>query len=101
MLITRWQAPVIPNKEQVRMIFLSEGLSPQEEIYPPHSTVATHRHPFDEVRMILEGELLLNVSGNQVLLRPGDRIVIPSNTKHETKTHGEGSCVSMYSRKSF
>ncbi len=101
MLITRWQAPVIPNREQARLIFLSEGLQPLEEVYPAQTSVQAHRHPFDEIRMILEGELLLNISGNQVLLRPGDRIMIPSNTRHETKAHGSENCVSLFAHRAF
>lgn len=99
MLISRWQAQVLPTKEQIKMIFLAEGLEPQEEIYPVNSKVTEHRHPFDEVRMVVAGELFINVSGNQMLLRPGDRIEIPSNTRHETHARGNSDCVCVYARR--
>jgi quercetin dioxygenase-like cupin family protein len=94
MLVTRWQAPVVPSLEQVRMIFEAEGLDAHEEIFTPKTLIPDHRHPFDEVLMVVRGEMFLNVSGNQLLLRAGDRIRIPSNTKHsyETDAH-ECQCV--------
>lgn len=101
MLVTRWQAPTIPSKEQMKMMFQAEGLEPVEEVYEPSSKVVEHRHPFDEVRMIVSGSIFYNVSGNRLLLRPGDRIVIPSNTKHETHVDGPEPCISIYARRPF
>ena len=87
MLVSRWQAPVVPSPEQAKMIFEAELLEPQEETFAPGTVIPEHRHPFDEVRMVLSGEMLLNISGNQLLLRAGDRIRIPSNTKHSYETN--------------
>lgn len=96
MIVTRWQAQIVPSKEQVKMMFFAEGLEPLEEVYPVNGTVKEHRHPFDEIRMVVEGELFINVAGNQLLLRSGDRIEIPSNTKHETTARGSQDCVCVY-----
>lgn len=93
MIITRWQAPIIPSREQVYMILESEGLEPYEEIYEPQTKVPDHRHPFAEVRIIVSGEMLFNISGNQFVLRPGDRVEIPANTKHAHTAHGTVPCV--------
>ena len=101
MIVRRWQAALLPTIDQIKMIFQSEGLSPMEEIYEPLSLIKEHRHPFDEVRMIVKGEIIYNVAGNQLLLRSGDRIEIPSNTRHETKVSGDEPCVSIYSFKPF
>ncbi len=95
MIVTRWQAPIIPSKEQVKLMFQTEGLEPQEEHFPTNTVIKEHRHPFDEVRMVVAGELKINVAGNQLLLRAGDRIEISSNTKHEKTVHGSEDCVSI------
>ena len=92
MIVRRWQAPIVPTIEQVKMMFMAEELEPSEEIYPVGAEVKDHRHPFDEIRMVVEGELFLSIAGNQLLLRPGDRIEIPSNTKHSTKAQGDQDC---------
>jgi quercetin dioxygenase-like cupin family protein len=101
MIVTRWQASVLPTPEQVKMIFQGEGLSPHEEILQPNQVIADHRHPFDEVRMVVSGALLMNISGNQILLRAGDRIDIPANTRHSKSASGDESCVSVLANRPF
>lgn len=101
MLVYRWQAPLTPTAEQAKMIFLAEDLAPREEILTKEETYPDHRHPFDEIRMILDGELAMNISGNQLLLRPGDKIMIPSNTKHSQRVLGDRPCVCMVANRPF
>ena len=101
MLITRWQAPLTPNRSQAHMILESEGLEPYEEIYEPQIKIQEHRHPFCEVRLIVEGELLFNISGNQFLLRPGDRVEIPANTKHSHMAQGASTCVCICAQRAI
>jgi quercetin dioxygenase-like cupin family protein len=99
MLVLRWQAPVVPDKNQIRELFEAEGLDPNEEVFKPDTLVDWHRHPFDEVRTVVQGELLFDVAGNQLLLRAGDRITIPSNTKHSFKIQGTENCVCLVAQK--
>ncbi len=99
MIIERWQAPLIPDKKLIYILFKREGLEPFEESLEPQQTIKTHRHPFDEVRMILSGELKLDISGNQLLLRAGDKITIPSNTKHSKTVNGDEPCVCICAQK--
>lgn len=101
MIVIRWQAPLKPTKEQALMIFRAEDLQPEEEILSKENIYPEHRHPFDEVRMVLEGELLFNVNGNQLLLRSGDKIMVPSNTKHSQKVLGDKSCLCIVANKFF
>lgn len=99
MLITRWQAPLRPSKEQAGMILNTEGLEAFEEILQPNQKVAEHRHPFTEVRIVITGELIFNVAGNTVLLREGDRIEIPANPRHSHSCQGQATCVSIFAQK--
>lgn len=101
MILKRWQAPVLPSAEQIKMLFFAEGLKFEEEVYPAKTDVDMHKHPFDEVRMILSGSIIFNLSGNKVLLRAGDRIEIPSNTKHSMTVHSEEDCRSIVAFKVF
>lgn len=101
MIVYRWQAPVIPSPEQMKLIFHAEGLAPNEEVLPAGKKVVDHRHPLDEVRMIVSGELLMNISGNQVLLRSGDKVLIPSNTRHDMTAYGENDCLCLCAMKPF
>ena len=93
MLITRWQAPIVPAQEQISKMLEAEGLRPYIEIIEKRTEIKDHRHPFDEVRMVASGQMLLNVAGNQLLLRPGDKIVVPSNTRHSKRVDANEDCI--------
>ena len=99
MLISRWQAPTIPSREQIMMLLDIEGLEGIEEKFAAGDKILEHRHPFTEVRVLIQGELLFNVSGNQFLIRAGDRIEIPANTKHWFQSHGDQECVCVYAQR--
>lgn len=101
MILKRWQAATIPSPEQMKMLFFAEGLNFTEEVYPPSTELNAQKHPFDEVRMVISGGLIFNLSGNKVLLRAGDRIEIPSNTVHDMTVHGEEECRSIIAFKVF
>lgn len=101
MIITRWQAPIIPTKEQVYVILESEGLEPYEETYEPQMKVPDHRHPFAEIRMIISGEMIFNITGNQFILRAGDRVEIPANTKHSHAVQGTQNCVCVCAQRAI
>ena len=101
MLITRWLAPLVPSVEQMKMLLANEGLEPYEEDYAPQVKISEHRHPFCEVRVVVKGELLFSISGNQFLLREGDRVEIPANTKHWHVNNGASPCVCVCAQKPF
>lgn len=100
MLIQRWQAALVPTPEQLKLIFHNEGLEINEENLAPNTKFQEHRHPYTEVRVVVEGELLFNVGGTQLLLRAGDRIEVPANTKHFHLTQQKGA-QTLFSRKLF
>ena len=101
MIVNRWQAQILPTAEQIHKIFAREGLRHFEETYEPGEKIGNHQHPFDEVRMIVKGSLLVNIAGNRLLLRTGDKIIIPSNTRHSKEVQGNSACVSICSYKAF
>lgn len=99
MLVSRWQAPILPTKQQMVLMLESEGLEPEEEVIPGGGQVADHRHPFDEVRIVVSGQLLLDIAGNRLMLRAGDRILIPANTRHSKQADGGEPCTCLYAMK--
>lgn len=100
MLITRWQAPIVPKIDQIKKWFEVEGLAPLEFTILPGEEFNNIRHPFDDVIMVASGELILNIAGNKLLLREGDKIVIPSNTKHSKSVNGNSNCMYISAMKS-
>jgi quercetin dioxygenase-like cupin family protein len=47
-----------------------------------------HDHPQEEVWNVIEGEVLLQVDGDERRLGSGDAAVIPPNTRHSAKPLG-------------
>lgn len=101
MLVARWQAPILPSKEQLMMMLDIEGLEPIIETHSSKEKISEHRHPFTEVRVVISGEILFNIAGNQLLVRAGDRLEIPANTKHWHQNHSDDEAVSIYSHRVF
>lgn len=92
MIVTRWQAPILPNTEEMTQIMVREGLDPLLEVVEPNRKMPDHRHPFTEIRVLLKGEMIFSVAGNQMLLRAGDRIEVPPNTRHAHHAQGQTAC---------
>lgn len=99
MLVQRWQAQVFPSQAEFISLLENEGLECEVETFPAGTLIANHIHPFDEIRIIIEGELRYSVSGNQILLRRGDRVAIPANTRHSIENFSDADCVSLFGKK--
>lgn len=101
MLITRWQAQAIPTKEQMKLILHSEGMEVSEEHFEAGSEIPDHKHPFEEIRMIVSGSMIFNFTGNKIILRAGDKIVIPPNTMHSMEIQSDSECASVLAYRPF
>jgi quercetin dioxygenase-like cupin family protein len=42
-----------------------------------------HKHPYEEVRIMLKGKMKINTKDNSFLLSAGDRLDVPAGEKHE------------------
>jgi quercetin dioxygenase-like cupin family protein len=95
MKIIRWRADRRPTKDEVENMFKDEGMEFTFEEYAAGALVKDHKHPFDEVRMVIAGALRYNVAGNEFILREGDRLELPSNTRHSTKGESTEDCLTI------
>ena len=48
----------------------------------PHSVVAEHSHPHEQVGLVIEGRVIFTIGGEEKTLSPGDMFRIPGNVKH-------------------
>ena len=101
MIVRRWLAPLVPTKTQIEALFEREGLEHFEENFKAGTSIPEHRHPFDEVRMIVSGQMFYNIAGNKLLLRRGDKIIIPSNTRHSKQIPEKADCLSVCAYRAF
>ena len=58
-----------------------------------HAVVAEHRHPTEQVGIVLSGTLTFTVGGEKQDLRAGDTYVIPANVPHDAVAGPEGTVV--------
>ncbi len=49
------------------------------------AVIPAHRHPHEQITLIVEGELEFTVEGSTRILRQGDGVVIHSNEEHSAK----------------
>ena len=99
MKITRWRADRKPLLNEVEAMLKEEGLETQVEQQPAGASVKEHRHPFDEVRVVVAGAIRFNVAGNEFILREGDRLELPSNTRHWTRVEPDSECICVYAHR--
>ncbi len=59
----------------------------------PHSIVAEHSHPHEQMGMVLEGSFELNIDGESRILNEGDTYLIPSHVKHSAKANHKSAIV--------
>lgn len=97
MIIQRWFAQLPPEKDILKSLMLNSYQEVTEESLDPTKKIQEHKHPLTEVRLIISGEMLISIAGNQVLLRAGDKIEIPANTKHFKQNNGKEICISLVS----
>jgi mannose-6-phosphate isomerase-like protein (cupin superfamily) len=60
------------------------------EAMAPGDGPALHRHPYEEVFLILEGEATFTVGDETIVARSGDFLVAPPGVPHAFKNTGSG-----------
>ena len=59
----------------------------------PYTEVPTHRHPHEQLGIVLEGEVILWIGSEKRLLKSGDCFIIPSNIEHGACTEASYSLI--------
>jgi quercetin dioxygenase-like cupin family protein len=57
--------------------------------FEPGRGPALHRHPYEEVFVIMDGEATFTIGDEQRVARGGDFLVAPPNTPHGFKNTGD------------
>lgn len=57
--------------------------------FEPHAVVQEHRHPHEQMGVILSGRAVFTVGGETKTLGPGDLYRIPANVPHKVVALGE------------
>lgn len=65
------------EKELVSFVELAEGV-----------TIPDHAHPHEQISLIISGQMLFRVEGEEKLVKAGEVVCVPSNAKHGVKVVG-------------
>ena len=81
-----WDGVVARAVEGERMSFAIVELA-------PHSAVAEHHHPNEQIGIVLRGSMTFTIGGEARLLRAGDTYNIPGGVPHDAVTGPDGAVV--------
>lgn len=68
---TVWRKVIAGEKAMVAQVFIAKG-----------GVVPNHQHESEQISYIVEGALKFELEGQEVIVRAGEVLVIPSNVPH-------------------
>jgi len=69
---------------KIRSVYLDKTMMTYME-FKPGSEIPEHKHPHEQITLILEGEMEIVVGGIKRMVVKGDVVVVPSNIMHSAK----------------
>jgi len=57
---------------------------------PPGRGPSPHTHPYEEILIVLEGEVTLTAGDRELVAGPGDVVIVPADTPHAFTNTGDG-----------
>lgn len=81
---------VMTQDEFLTLVAADDGSQLAVVTRPASSTVETHTHTFDAKALVLRGELVIAVDGNERLYRPGDVFVLAAGCAHAERYGADG-----------
>ncbi len=88
--LTPWNGDGSPTEQSLRVQLEGEGFDVFRWRDEAGSTYAPHSHPHNESLWIVEGQIVLTISGRDYRLGPGDRLMLPKGTMHTTHAGPDG-----------
>ena len=88
----RWLRQLFPGVE-AHLIWGSRLMLAVVDLQP-HSIVAEHDHPHEQIGMVVEGRAEFTIGGETRVLGPGDRYLMPGGVRHKVVPMG-GPCQAL------
>ena len=85
-------------REKIKHAMQEEGFSPLTITDNPGFVYHPHQHAQTKYLVCLEGSMKVTVNSKTYDFEPGDKLIIPGNTKHSALV-GENGCVFFWSEK--
>jgi hypothetical protein len=91
-LVTPWPDTVPPTRSTLWQLMSGEGLSPYAWSNGPHDIYSAHSHSYNKVIYVVQGSITFGLPelGNELILKAGDRLDLPTGTVHDAVVGAQG-----------
>jgi quercetin dioxygenase-like cupin family protein len=96
-----WNHDEPPSEKVVRGLLLAEGLAPIRWSNRPKERYSTHAHEYDKVLVVVQGAITFGLPdvGEEITLKPGDRLELPAGIAHNAVAGAQGvACLEAHRR---
>lgn len=97
MQVTRWNSERDGSlsEDAMRRKLEERGYRVDRYLYPPGTYFPDHSHRVDKIDAILTGRLRITMGHQEVILEPGDMVVVPHNAVHAAEVVGDETVLSL------
>ena len=86
-----WSGTGTPDEVALRATLEREGFDVFAWTDPPGATYTEHAHDHDESLWCVAGEITFGAGDAELVLAPGDRLMLPSGTRHTAHVGAAGA----------
>jgi quercetin dioxygenase-like cupin family protein len=86
-----WSGAGDPTEAALRRALEDEGFTVMAWTDAAGATYAPHSHDHDESLWCVAGEITFGAGGTDLVLGPGDRLMLPSGTLHTARVGAAGA----------
>jgi quercetin dioxygenase-like cupin family protein len=79
-----------------RILAYTQKVMITEHALEKGAVLPDHKHPHEQIVYLLSGELLLEVSGENFTMLPGDSVAVPSNANHKAVAFKESIALDIF-----
>lgn len=72
-----------------RQVFSGENIMMARFEIQKSSSLATHKHPHDQLTYLLQGKIRFIIGDKEIILKAGDVLHVPPNIEHGSQVLGE------------
>jgi quercetin dioxygenase-like cupin family protein len=83
------------SEEGMRRKLEQLGYRVTRYVYAPGTTFPSHTHSVDKIDAVLSGQFRISMTGDAVVLMPGDFIRVPAGVEHSAEVVGRQAVVSL------
>jgi quercetin dioxygenase-like cupin family protein len=83
------------NEPALRRKLERFGFSVSRYVYPPGTCFPPHTHNIEKMDAVLAGRFRISMGDEQIVLGPGDALVVPRGAEHSAEVVGSEPVISL------